>query len=292
MKLKAFLLSALLLLSLLPGCTTRDDAQVAATTLPVYQFTSMLCQGTDISVTRLITENVSCLHDYALNVSQVQTVESAQVVIISGGGLEDFMHDLLADAQAVIDSSKDIEPLDCQTSHEHAHAHDHHHETDAHFWLSPAHAKQMATNICNGLCQQFPQHQQTFQANLLALHNKLDALLTYGKTQLQELQCRELVTFHDGFAYFAQAFDLTVLEAIEEESGSEASAQELIHLIDLVRSHNLPAVFTETNGSASAADIIARETGAKIYALDMVMAGQDYFEAMYHNIDTIREALG
>ena len=292
MKLKAFLLSALLLLSLLPGCTTRDDAQVAATTLPVFQFTSMLCQGTDISVTRLITENVSCLHDYALNVSQVQTVESAQVVIISGGGLEDFMHDLLADAQVVIDSSKDIEPLDCQTSHKHAHAHDHHHETDAHFWLSPAHAKQMATNICNGLCQQFPQHQQTFQANLLALHNKLDALLTYGNTQLQELQCRELVTFHDGFAYFAQAFDLTVLEAIEEESGSEASAQELIHLIDLVRSHNLPAVFTETNGSASAADIIARETGAKIYALDMVMAGQDYFEAMYHNIDTIREALG
>ena len=292
MKLKAFLLSALLLLSLLPGCTTRDDAQVAATTLPVYQFTSMLCQGTDISVTRLITENVSCLHDYALNVSQVQTVESAQVVIISGGGLEDIMHDLLADAQAVIESSTDLEPLDCPTSHEHAHAHDHHHETDAHFWLSPAHAKQMATNICNGLCQQFPQHQQTFQANLLALHNKLDALLTYGKTQLQELQCRELVTFHDGFAYFAQAFDLTVLEAIEEESGSEASAQELIHLIDLVRSHNLPAVFTETNGSASAADIIARETGAKIYALDMVMAGQDYFAAMYHNIDTIREALG
>jgi ABC-type Zn uptake system ZnuABC Zn-binding protein ZnuA len=60
----------------------------------------------------------------------------------------------------------------------------------------------------------------------------------------------------------------------------------------LVNANHLPAIFTERNGSASAASIIARETGVESFALDMAMAGDDYFEAMYHNIDTIREALG
>lgn len=293
MRMKAILLSVVLILTMLPGCSKTEYAEIAATTLPVYQFASMLCEGTGISVTRLVTESVSCLHDYSLNVSQVRSVESAKVLVLSGGGLEDFMGDLVHQANVVIDSSLGIDILTCAAEGEEDHDHSHHHhEADAHFWLSPVNAKIMASNICNGLCTQFPQHANTLRANLTELHKKLDDLLSYGQQQLQELSCRDLLTFHDGFAYFAQAFDLTILEAIEEESGSEASARELIHLIELVETHQLSAIFTETNGSASAADVIARETGAKIFALDMAMAGDDYFQAMYHNIDTIREALG
>lgn len=289
MKIKTFLLSALLLISLLPGCAQTEYAQVAVTTLPVYQFTERLCDGTGISVTRLVTESVSCLHDYSLNVAQVKAAEQAEVVIISGAGLEEFMDDILDDAKAVIDSSSNIPLLSCGSNQSHE---GHQHEEDAHIWLSPANAKAMASNICDGLAQQFPEHKDTLKKNLSALHADLDTLLAYGKAQLKDLSCRELITFHDGFGYFAHAFDLTILEAIEEESGSEASAQELIHLIGMVEEHDLPAIFTETNGSVSAADIISAETSAKAYALDMAMAGDDYFSAMYHNIDTIREALG
>ena len=115
---------------------------------------------------------------------------------------------------------------------------------------------------------------------------------TYGEETLSSLFCRELITFHDGFAYFAHSFDLEILEAVEEESGSEASAKELKHLITMVREHDLPAIFTEVNGSTSAAGVISRETGATVHALDMAMASEDYFQSMYHNINTIKEALG
>ena len=285
------IIAAVLLLFSLVGCTsTEPQAQVAATTLPVYEFTSRLCSGTGISVTRLVTENVSCLHDYSLSVRQVKAVESAQTVVISGGGLEDFMEDVLISADKVIESAQNIPLLDCADCHEHDHSHDHEH--DPHLWLSPEYAKLMARNICAGLKAQYPQYDTVFDTNLSALLSELDALLAYGRQQLQALSCRELITFHDGFAYFADAFDLTILEAVEEESGSEASAAELKHLITLVRAHNLPAIFTERSGSVSAAGVIARETGAHIYALDMAMSGSSYFEAMYHNIDTVKEALG
>ena len=60
----------------------------------------------------------------------------------------------------------------------------------------------------------------------------------------------------------------------------------------MVETHSLPAIFIETNGSDACAGIIHNETGADIYALDMAMSGTSYFDAMYHNIDTIKEALG
>lgn len=279
------------ILLLFSGCAVRQEsATIAATTRPVYEFTLRLCEGTDITVTRLVTEPVSCLHDYSLNVNQVRAVEAAELVVISGAGLEEFMDDLLQ-SRDVIDSSAGIALAECAEEHDHDHDH-HHHEADSHTWLAPESAKIMATNICNGLCVQFPQYRATFEANLNDLLADLDALQAYGEETLSQLSCRELVTFHDGFAYFAEAFDLTILEAVEEESGSEASAQELKHLISIVRTHKLPAIFTETNGSVSAADVIARETGVSIGTLDMAMGEKSYFDAMYHNIDTIKEVLG
>ena len=89
----------------------------------------------------------------------------------------------------------------------------------------------------------------------------------------------------------AEAFNLHILKAIEEESGSEASAAELVALIDLVEKHALPCIFTEINGSASAAQIVSAETGVPIYSLNMAMGDSGYFDAMYHNIDTLKEAL-
>ena len=281
-----------LLAILLCGCAPAEPpTQVAATTLPVYEFTARITEGTGITVTRLVTEAVSCLHDYSLNVEQVKAVEAAEVVVISGAGLEEFMHDILHDRQ-IIDASEGIGILECTHEHDHDHDHGHHHEVDSHIWLSPDNAAVMANNICAGLIAQYPAHRDTFEANLAALLADIEALDHYAHAQLENLTTRDMITFHDGFGYLADAFHLHILEAVEEESGSVASARELKHLITIVREHDLPAVFTECNGSASAAEVIARETGAKLFTLDMAMGGDSWFAAMYHNIDTIKEAMG
>lgn len=285
------LLAVILLLS---GCANSNNtAQIAATTLPVYTFTQRLCQGTDLTVTRLVTESVSCLHDYTLQVSQMRAMEGAQVIVISGAGLEEFLEDALSSAQAVVDASEGLSLREGEHHHEERYDHDHGHvhAEDPHIWLSPANAKVMAHNICHELCRLFPEYAGIFEENLSLLTQELDTLQTYGEEKLSSLSCRELVTFHDGFGYFAESFDLTVLRAVEEESGSEAAASELIELIELVREHALPAIFTETNGSDAAASVIAAETGAGVFTLDMAMAGEDYFQAMYRNIDTVWEAL-
>ena len=150
----------------------------------------------------------------------------------------------------------------------------------------------MARNICLGLSARYPEYEAQFRQNLGPLLEKIDALDVYGKEALSSLSCRKLITFHDGFAYFAQAFDLEILAAVEEESGSEASAKDLIGLIRLVRENDLPAVFVDQNGSSAAAKIISAETGARVFTLDMAMAGGSYFTAMTNNINAIKEAMG
>ena len=291
MKRIILLLVLCLLVGCLAGCSAAEPASIAATTLPVYQFTQRLCQGTDISVTRLITENVSCLHEYSLSVNQMQSIESAQAVVISGAGLEEFLDDALEGTTYVIDASVGMELICGAHSHEAA-SQEHTHLEDPHIWLSPAAAMDMCRNIYSGLVTLYPQHQEKLGENLQSLLLDLQALLEYGRTQLDQLTTRQIITFHDGFSYFAEAFQLEILEAVEEESGSEASAMELTRLVRMVEENNLQVIFTETNGSNSAAQIIAGETGVKIYTLDMAMSGSSYFEAMYHNIDTLKEALG
>ena len=285
-RIAVLLLMVTVALHLVSCSVTVPNAQIAATTLPVYEFAAHLCRGTGIDVARIITENVSCLHDYTLQVNQMRTIENAQVIIISGLGLEDSVSIGLS-ADALIDASSGI-PLLYSGSHD---THEHQHEPDPHIWLSPANARSMSLNIYKGLCAHYPEHRTTFAENYSTLEAEINQLEAYANEYLKNLSCRKIITFHNGFAYMADAFDLEIVHAIEEESGSEASAAELIQLTKIVTDHQLNAVFIERNGSSSAAQTIAAETGVSLFQLDMAMAGDSYFEAMYYNIDTLKEAL-
>ncbi len=281
-----------LLLLCVSGCSHTPSAQIVATTLPVYEFTTRLCKGTPLWVARLINEDISCLHDYSLQTRQMRISEKAEVMVISGAGLETFLDDLLSENTVLLDASEEINLICTENDEDHEKEHGHHHSGDPHIWLSPVLAVEMCENIYQGLVCNYPQYRNIFENNFNALHAELDALLTYGNLQLATLNSRELITFHDGFSYLADAFDLTILHAVEEESGSEASAAELINIADIVSEHHIRTIFTERNGSTSAAQVIAQETGVSIYPLDMCISGGSYFDAMYKNIDILKEALG
>lgn len=279
MRIRIFALILALFLAL-PGCGARSAAGgVAATTAPVAEFSELLLEDTGVPVTRLITDSVSCLHDYSLSVRQMETAAGCDVLVLSGAGLEDFMEDVIAQAPQTIDCAEGV-PL--------RQGHD---GVDPHIWLDPTRAVTMAENLAAGLSAVYPDHADRISENLSALTQRLTDLQAEGETALQDLATRELITFHDGFGYLAETFGLTILAAIEEEAGSEASAADLTEIIALVEEHHLPAVFTEANGSDAAASVIEAETGVPYFALDMGFGDRDYFAAMEYNIQTLKEAL-
>jgi len=289
----------LLILALLSGCVphTEEEASgalhVLATTYPVYLFTTSITRDAPgVEVELLVKEQVSCLHDYTLTVTDMKAVERADVIVINGAGLEEFLSDALSlSAAAVIDCSQGIALL--PAGGEHGHEGHGEEEYDPHIWLDEANAAVMLGNILRGLAALDEANAGLFEANC----GRAQAALEEGKRELGELRSQSLITFHDGFAYFARAHGLTILKAVEEEEGATIPASELREVISLVEAWDVPAIYTEKNGSGAAAKAIARETGVQLGQLDMIMSGggtgiEAYLDAMGKNCDAILEGLG
>lgn len=304
------LLAAALLFSL-SGCggsapAAQEDGtlRILATTYPVYLFTTAVTDGVEgVEVTRLITEEVSCLHDYTLSVNDMKAIEAADVIVMNGAGLEDFMANALAASKAsVIDCSEGIELLPARGHEGHDHGGEEGDHYDPHYWLSPDNAMQTMKTITTRLNEILPDQKNSFQSNLdtalelVGGNAPVCALATAHSSLSSVCTHLEFITFHDGFQYFANAFDLNLLKAIEEEEGAEASAAEIKEIVSLIGEYHIPAIFVEKNGSDSTAKAIARETGVAVYPLDLIMSGdgsgiRPYVDAMRANLQTIAEAL-
>lgn len=309
----SILLTALLLAA--AGCAAPEPAEsgeeprlsVVATTYPGYLFASAVTRGVDgVAVERLDTGSVSCLHDYTLSVRDMQKIEGADLLVLNGAGLEDFMSDALAAADAaVVDCSEGVELLET-LGHDHQEGdedHDHGH-WDPHYWMNPANAVTAVDNIQTALAGLDPDWARTYGNNAQMARDYLEACDQMVRSILSRWRAGELtvdgepfdipglVTFHDGFQYFAKAYDLPLLAAIEEEAGSEASAGEIAEITVLVQEEQIPVIFTEVNGSDATAKAISRETGCAVAQLSMLMDGPDdqletYCQGILSNVQTV-----
>ena len=280
------ILTALLVLLVLPFCGTpaveKPRLTVVCATYPIYLFASSLAENVDgVAVERLDTGTASCLHDYTLSMADMKKLERADIIALNGAGLEEFLEDALAASDAqVIDCSAGVELLE-NLSHRHdgdGHdSHDHGH-WDPHYWMDPANARIMADNLRGGMALTDPEHASEYEANAV----KTEEILLQVEKDARELMERYLpqgvpglITFPDGFPYFARAFHLPLLASIEEEAGSEASAREIVEITELVKEYDIPVIFTEVNGSDATARAISRETGCRVAQLTMIMDGPD-----------------
>ncbi|MCI9352898.1 MAG: zinc ABC transporter substrate-binding protein [Lawsonibacter sp.] len=284
------IISAALLaaLFLLPGCAPASGEEarltVVCTTYPIYLFASALSEGVEgVAVERLDTGSVSCLHDYTLSMADMKKIEQADVIAVNGAGLEDFLEDALKTSDAaVIDCSVGVELLE-SLSHDHDeddhshNGHDHGH-FDPHYWMDPSNARTMAANLRNSLVLLDPDHAAEYETNAVRTEKILLHVEEETRTLVEKYPLQGgpgLITFHDGFQYFAKAFHLPLLASIEEEAGSEASAHEIVEITELVKEYGIPVIFTEVNGSDATANAIRRETGCRVDRLTMLMDGPD-----------------
>lgn len=302
--LKKFLslcLTLALTLGILTACDAPSDNSngtvIACTTYPVYLLTQAVTESVpDVDVELVVNQQLSCLHNYTLTMSDMKTIEQANVLVINGAGLESFLEDVL-ESRDYLDATQGLSLL-CSEEHHHEDDHDgDEEEYDPHCWLDPTLAGQMAQNIATGLATQDPTHKDAYTDNAQHIVTELATLQKELRGEVANLSCKELIPFHDGFRYFAEAFGLTILASVEEEEGAEASAREINELTELIRSHHIPCVFVEKNGSNSAARALSLECGVSVAALDMGMSGAasggglDAYEALLrYNIETIREA--
>ncbi|MEO6958568.1 MAG: metal ABC transporter substrate-binding protein [Burkholderiaceae bacterium] len=143
---------------------------------------------------------------------------------------------------------------------------DHPASIDPHAWQSLSNGVIYAKNIAAGLAKADPIHASDYQARASAYIERMKALDDEIKGMLAGVsgERRRVVTSHDAFGYFGQAYGVQFISAAGLSSEAEPSAKDIAGIIDQVRKEHVPAVFIENITSPKLVEQIARETGAKV----------------------------
>ena len=291
----SLLLAGLLLLPLAgcgkaPAPTESSGYTIVTSFYPMYLATINIARDIPgVTVVNMTQPQTGCLHDYQLTPEDMKKLEAADVFVANGAGMESFLQDVLTQQKGltVVNASQGIALLNDPSG-----------DPNPHLWVSIGHAIQQVGNIAEGLAAADPDHAARYQSNAAAYGAKLAGLQAEMHAALDPLPHRDIVTFHEAFPYFAEEFNLNIVSVVEREPGSEPSATELAETIDAVNASGVKALFAEPQYPAKTAEVIARETGARVYTLDPVVTGDAtpdamdaYLIAMRKNMEVLKEAL-
>jgi zinc/manganese transport system substrate-binding protein len=257
--------------------------------------------GDRVEVTALVGVN-SDAHVYSPAPADARKVAEARVVIINGLGFEGWMARLVkasgTKAQPVV-ASKGVKARKQASGHGHSHGHSHG-QTDAHAWQSVANAKLYVANIRDALIAADPAGKAAYTANAGAYVEKLDALDKEVRDAVAAIpkDRRRIITSHDAFGYFQQAYGIEFIAPQGVSTESEASAKDVARIITQIKRQKIPAVFLENVTDPRLIQRIAQESGArvggKLYSdalTDAKGEAPGYIEMIRHNIRQIAAAL-
>jgi len=289
-RIPAFILSILFMFcSFASGATAGEakEIKIVASFYPMYIMAKNVAKDVPgVSVQNLTPPLTGCLHDYTVTTNDMKKLANAQVFVANGAGMESFLNKIIVQHPniKIIQLSEGI-PLIKGEGEE---------GDNPHVWVSISDAMIQVNNLGKAMGKIDPIHKKLYEKNTANYIAKLEALQKKMHAELASYKGRAIITFHEAFPYFAEEFGLKIAAVVEREPGSEPSAKELAETIELVKKSGIVALFSEPQYPSSAAQVIARETGAKVYVLDPAVTGPDvdtaYIDIMKKNLDVLKEA--
>ena len=224
---------------------------------PMYIIAENLLEDTNnTELINMADVNVGCLHDYTLTTEDMKKVENADIFIINGLGMENFL-------DKVINSNKDMYIIDSSTNIQNLIKDEN--EINPHIWTSIDNYILQVKNISKELQNKDTLNAQTYKENEKKYIEKLENLRGEYLEGLKELEGQKAIILNEAFEYMAQELkiDTTTIKTDHEES--TLSADTLKNIIDKVKEENIKIIIIDKNDNKSNAETIANETGAKIY---------------------------
>lgn len=257
--------------------------------------------GDRVEVSSLIGPNGDP-HAYEPTPNDVRRVRDADVVFMSGLGLEGWMGRLIEasgfEGSPVVVSDNIHTREMGESSHEHDHGHDeghddhrheghdhddghgdgdgHHHDgPDPHVWNSPVNVEVWVDNIVTALSKADPAGSDEYRANGEAYKQELESLDDYASTQFGTIpeDKRKILTSHDAFGYLGDRYHVTFLAPLGMTTDSEASAKDVAGLITQMKGEHIKSYFFENSNDPRLVEQIANAAGAE-------PGGELYVEAL------------
>lgn len=246
--------------------------------------------GERVAVTTLVGPNGDA-HVYTPSPSDAKTIADAKLVVVNGLGFEGWLPRLIKSSGGrarIVTASDNITPL--KTGR----------EADPHAWQSVANVKIYVGNIRDALTAADPAGADAYRANAATYLAKLDALDRDVRDAIASIppERRKVISSHDAFGYFTDAYGIVFIAPLGTSTNSEASAKDIATIIRQIRATKIPAVFLENVSDPRLIERISAETGAAIggtlYSDTLTAENGDaptYIAMVTHNIRTLTRAL-
>jgi ABC-type Zn uptake system ZnuABC Zn-binding protein ZnuA len=226
-----------------PRAAKDGRLQVVTTVSPITSIVATVA-GDLARVRGLIPEGADS-HTFEPPPSAAKTLADADVVFVNGLKLEDPTKDL---ARANLKPGAEVVELGTQTITPDQYLYDFSFPRSAgkpnpHLWTNPPYAKDYARIARDTLSRRDPGHAADYGANydrFAADVDRLDAAMQAASATVPK---RDLLTYHDAYAYFAQHYGWTVIGAIQVSSFEDPTPKEVASLIRQIREVGVPAIF-------------------------------------------------
>ena len=284
----AVMLSSVLMASCGEAQKTGDsEINVTASFYPIYILAENVIGDTEgINLQNMAQPQTGCLHDYQLSTGDMKKLDTTDIFLINGGGMESFLDNALElfPQLNIVDTSKGTVSLE-NDGHDHEEEgedeHSHNHEENSHFWILPQNAAVQAENICEALSEVCPDKADEFRRNTDNFIESLNDIETFDGNGMK------VCIFNEAFAYLHLSYGLDVRLCVEMDENQTPSAKEMAEIITTVKEENIFLLIAADDASKAIADTVARETDAKVVVLDPVLTGdfspESYAEALNEN---------
>ena len=284
-----------------PKVEENGKYNVVTTTTLIGDLTKQI-GGEYVNVQELMGPGVDP-HLYKASAGDVGKMQNANMVIYNGLHLEGKMGDVFEDIRgkdkliiAVSDNIDEGKLLDFVTSPG---------AYDPHVWFDVSLWKEAAAEVTRGLKELDSEHSSEYDSNLEKYLGDLDELDSYIKGRTEELpkENRILITAHDAFSYFGEAYGFEVLGLQGISTASEAGTSDVRELANYIVENKIKAIFVESSVPRKAIEALQEavraqgfdvEIGGELYSDSTGDTGSDaetYIGTFKANIDTIVNAL-
>jgi manganese/iron transport system substrate-binding protein len=250
--------TALLPLVMGTGAAAHDKMKVV-TTFTVIADIARNVAG-DAAVVESITRPNAEIHNYQPTPGDMLRAQDADLILWNGLNLEQWFERFFRNLRGVpgVVVSEGIEPMGIAEGPYRG-------KPNPHAWMSPSGAKAYVENIARAFAEQDPENAATYEANAAAYIAKIDAAVGPIREALDSIpeEKRWLVTSEGAFSYLARDFGLREIYLWPINADAQGTPQQVRRVIDAVRKHAIPAVFSESTVSPDPAVQVARETGAR-----------------------------
>jgi ABC-type Zn uptake system ZnuABC Zn-binding protein ZnuA len=214
--------------------------------------------GDRAAVRQLLSAN-SDPHAYEPRPSDVKAVTGADVVVRSGGDLDNWLGGVLDNAGS---DAKAVVLIDAMRTRRGEG------EVDPHWWQNPRNAEIAVRRIRDALTAADPGGRASYAAGAdayLARLGRLDRAIAACMDAIPAAR-RKLVTDHDALGYYADRYGIdvigTVIPALSTQA--QASAGEVARLVRTIRGAGVGTIYSESSVNPKLARAIARDAGAEL----------------------------